>query len=109
MQGTASEIEVSPLTLNFGTVKVEHASAGQIIAIDNPGTVSDGAEASVSGADPQDFLLESTCPSPIQPGTGCSLFVRFIPTVSGTRTATIVVNDPVGGVTFTVNLSGTGS
>jgi hypothetical protein len=110
LEGTASEIGVSPLSLGFGTVKVENASAGQVVAITNMGTLTAYVEISVGGADPQDFLVESTCISDVlQPGTGCSLFVRFIPTVSGARTATLVINDAATNVPVSVSLSGTGS
>jgi hypothetical protein len=74
------------------------------------GTLTAYVEISVGGADPQDFLVESTCISDVlQPGTGCSLFVRFIPTVSGARTATLVINDAATNVPVSVSLSGTGS
>jgi len=110
LQGTASELEVSPLSLSFGTVQVEHASAGQIVAITNLGTVTDAANLSMSGADPQDFLVESTCSNTgVPPGTACSLLIRFIPTASGARTATVVIDDQVTSILFSVSLSGVGS
>jgi hypothetical protein len=109
LEGSAGGLEVTPTSVAFGTVQVHHASGGEIVTITNLASAADQIQISEGGADPQDFLDEVSCVSPIQPGVSCSLFLHFIPTETGVRSATISVADTLGNVTLTVSLTGTGA
>lgn len=64
---------------------------------------------SFAGADPADFgQASSTCGSSLAPRKTCKVGVTFTPQATGTRTATLDVNDTASGSPQTVNLAGTG-
>jgi hypothetical protein len=60
----------------------------------------------LGGADPGDFSETSTCKSSLKAGWDCTITVKFTPTATGARTATLSIKDAVG--TQTVALGGTG-
>ena len=60
----------------------------------------------MEGADPGDFPFKSACKATLLHGADCTISVTFKPSVTGSRTASLMINDGVG--TQTVSLSGTG-
>jgi uncharacterized protein YndB with AHSA1/START domain len=61
----------------------------------------------ISGTDPSDFLLLSSCPQ-MNPGTGCTIYVAFTPVSTGTRVATLQFTDNATGNPQSVTLTGVG-
>jgi hypothetical protein len=102
---------VPTASLTFPAQRVATTSGALSIQVNNTGN---GAlvlgQVSVSGAQATDFSAApgDACAQPIAPGAGCSIAVRFTPSGTGSRTATLSIpsNDPAGA--RTVRLSGTG-
>jgi hypothetical protein len=100
----ASSVQVSPSALNFGSEVTGQTSAAQTVAVTNP-TSSAASVSSISTSG--DFAETNNCGSSIAANGSCSVSVTFTPTATGSRTGVLTV--VAGGVTDTVNLSGTGS
>jgi hypothetical protein len=109
-EGLAAETGVDFGSQAAGTTGPAHA-----VAIDSTlGTL--GASTvngiQVTGADPDDFLVSSNGCAGIELGAtaaeGCALGVRFAPTATGARSATLMVSTEANGVVL-MPLSGQGS
>ena len=62
-----------------------------------------------TGADPGDFASPAnTCGGSLAAKSKCTISVTFTPTATGTRTATMYVNDSANNTPQTVSLTGTG-
>lgn len=99
----ADGVSASPGALSFGSVATSTTSAAQTVTIANP---QNTAAAVSSIAATGDFSQTNTCGSSIPANGTCTASVRFSPTAPGNRAGTLTIN--AGGVTSTVNLSGTG-
>lgn len=103
-----------PASLNFGTVTVGDASAAQSSTLtDTSATITlQITSMALSGAAAGDYEITrgSTCPQSgqLSPLATCLVTIRFRPTESGTRNATLTVNDNTSGGKQTVSLSGSG-
>ncbi len=68
-------------------------------------------QAAVSGTDPDDFeITNDNCSyTEVDPDDSCTLDVRFGPSATGSRTATLAIdsNDPSGGPSVTLTATGT--
>ena len=104
-------ISLSPASQDYGAVVVGHLSAPQGFVVRNAGSAPlaplSSSNFSFTGANPADFIVNSTCPSPIAPGASCTVDVAFAPQAAGKRTATFTVTASPGG-TATAAVSGTG-
>ena len=79
---------------NAGTVAVNFTGSGIVIA----------------GTDLVDFFISAnTCGASLAPGASCQVTVRFTPTATGARSATLNFNDDGGASPQTVALSGSGT
>jgi len=80
------------------------------ITIYNSGTTEISISSITVG--PFDYFTTSNCPlQPIalSPGTACSISITFSPTTSGTRTATINIDDDSPGNPHSIQLTGIGT
>ena len=106
-------VELSPGSLAFPTTFVGLTSAAKTVTLTNEQSIPlIITSASISGANPSDFTVTTSCPtSPSSlPGTkNCPLNVIFAPKASGARTALLSVTDGVTGSPQTVALSGNGN
>jgi hypothetical protein len=118
LTGTGTAIPtatVVPSSLKFGSVGVGTTSAPLSSTLTD--TSTSGAlnitSITITGTNAADFKLGSatTCPTSgtVQPLGTCLLSVTFTPSASGTRSATLTVNDNTSSKKQTVSLSGTGS
>lgn len=110
LQGTAQPDPVLvPTSLTFAGQTVGSTSPPQNVTLTNNGsgnlTIS---SMTFTGADPTDFAQTNTCGTMVIPGASCTISVTFTPLASGTRTATLNVNDNATGSPQTVSLTGTG-
>jgi hypothetical protein len=110
--GVIPTASLSATTLTFAQQGVGSTSPSQSVTLSNTGT---GAllitSVTVSGADASDYALINPCGSSLAAGTSCKLSVTFTPKATGTRTATITIDDNSGlvsGASQTVALTGTG-
>ena len=99
--GTNQTLAVTPASLSFGHQVVGATSAAQTLTIANTGTLGDLVLNSIAlaGANPADFSIENnlcTPPKTLAPGESCTLGVRFGPTTTGARDASIVVTSDAG-------------
>jgi hypothetical protein len=107
IQNSTQPVSLSPLQISLGTETVGKASKAQTVVFTNDQTTSLAvSNVSLGGADPGDFTYRSTCPGTLLSGANCSISVTFKPTATGTRTATLQIQDGVG--TQSVALTGTG-
>jgi hypothetical protein len=103
--------QVNTATLSFGAQPTSTLSLPQTITVTNTGnaplTISG---LTFAGADANDFLVgSSSCGGSVAPAASCQLTVRFAPSASGARAATLEIasDDPAGPTA--VQLSGTGA
>jgi len=101
-------INVSPLSLAFGSQLVGTGSAQLSTAISNTGSGDLHVGLSFGGANPADFLVDSSILT-ITPGNSAPVQVTFTPLAIGARSATLIVSsDDPDEPTINVSLSGTG-
>jgi len=100
--------QVAPASLAFGSQVTGTNSGAQSITVTNAGNASltvSGASVSPLG---QFSIVASDCAT-VLPGASCTVDVRFSPTSTGVKTATIGINhDGLNGSPSNVTLSGTG-
>lgn len=110
---TVNQVQVSPASLAFATQLLGTTSAAKTVTLTNElGTPLTIDSAAITGADPNDFGVTSTCPTApaTLPGTStCPLSVTFSPTASGTRTATLTISDSATNTPQSVTLTGSGN
>ncbi|HEV3278588.1 MAG TPA: FG-GAP-like repeat-containing protein [Terriglobia bacterium] len=109
LTGTGTQVQLSPASLNFGSVKVGTKSAVKKVTLTNVGqTTVNITSLSLTGTDAGDFAETTTCRSSVQAEASCTISVTFTPLASGSRTASLSVADNGGGSPQTVSLSGMG-
>jgi trimeric autotransporter adhesin len=112
----APVVNVSPLSLAFGSQAVGTASGSQIVSLSNVGsTALTISSVTLSGGDAANFGVapsgSSPCPmsgGTIAIGAGCSVAVDFAPMTAGAKSATLSFIDDAGDSPQTVALSGSG-
>jgi hypothetical protein len=62
-----------------------------------------------TGSNPGDFTEADNCTGSVAAKSYCAISVTFKPTLTGTRTATMIVNDSASNSPQTVALMGTGN
>ncbi len=95
---------LSPLSLTFAQQAIGTASAAQQVTLTNSGDVAlTLIKTSLSAGD---FTATNSCGASLNPHSTCAISVGFVPTVVGTRTATLTITDQFR--SQTVTLTGTG-
>jgi hypothetical protein len=112
--GVQPNASVSPGSVSFGSQPVHTNSATTNITLSNTGSSNlSYASMDVTGANAGDFAVsDSDCRTAgvVLPGTSCTITATFVPTTTGSRTATITLHDgDPNNPTQTVTLSGTGT
>ena len=101
-------ITVNPLSLAFGGQLVGTGIAQLTTTISNTGTGDLHVGLSFGGANPSDFVVDSSIAT-ITPGNNVTVQVTFTPLAIGARSATLIVSsDDPDEPTINVSLSGTG-
>jgi len=106
------DISISPLVLDFGTVKVGTSSATKSVTVSNLSSATANltvTKVEITGANSSDFSQTTNCSAPLTPGSSCVANVAFTPSSSDPKGAALSIqsNDPDQGV-VTVALNGTG-
>src|SRR2546422_4059651 len=105
-----STVGLSPGTVTFSTQQVGTTSPPQPVTLTNNGSSSLSiASITFTGSNNGDFAQTNNCGSSVARGASCAINVTFSPTASGTRSATLTVNDNAFGSPHTVSVTGTGS
>jgi hypothetical protein len=104
-----------PASLNFGSVTQGSTSSAMTSTLTDTSKTATLTITSttLTGANPGDFKITSasTCPASgtINPLAICLISVTFTPAKTGSRSATLTVNDNTSGGKQTIALSGTGT
>jgi hypothetical protein len=114
---TASSVNLSPTSLNFGSVQSTPAvtSAPQTVTLRNAGNAAlNITNIAITGTDAAAFArtapatgtnCATTFPATLAPGASCVMSVTYTPTATAPQTAALQVSD---GSPHTVTLQGTG-
>jgi len=110
LSGVATEVKLSATSLAFGSVPVGGTNT-KTVTLTNIGTaamniVSPGIV--ITGAAAADYSQTNNCGTSVAGGSYCTITVTFKPTKTGTRNATLNINDDGGPSPQKVALSGTG-
>jgi len=106
-------IVFSPTSLTFNSENVGSPTAAQPITVTNTGSAPLAiSSVSIVGPNGADFPETNTCP--MTPATMavngvCTISVKFQPTATGPRSASVSVSDNAAGSPQTVGLTGTGT
>jgi hypothetical protein len=108
------EITVTPTSLAYGTVPVGTASTLQPVTVRNDGTADlVSGTVTLGGANPDQFKMapaNDLCSGQtLAPAATCTLGIRFKPTSTGAKTASVVIpSNDADEPTVNVSLTGTG-
>jgi Zn-dependent metalloprotease len=99
---------------NFGSAGVTSGAVERIFTIENTGsgnlTLSGPPLVSISGANAADFSVTANPGNPVIPNSTTTFTVRFDPSATGTRTATIsIANDDSNENPYNFSVQGTGT
>lgn len=109
LTGTGTYIQFSPASWAFGTQPVHTSGLPKKFAVTNKGPVTVTiSKVSIAGADPEDFSQTNTCTA-LASGASCFVTVTFTPTVTGQRSAGILIFDNGGGSPQSALLTGAGT
>jgi len=107
----AALAQLSPGSLDFGTVAVGHSSGPGTLTLSNAGGgFLDVTSVQIGGEDAAQFVLvaDPCTGATIGPGESCTLEVRFSPDATGHMEATLTVESTSSGGPVTATLSGEG-
>jgi len=100
---------LNPTSLSFGNQNVGTTSGTKGVQLKNTGnstlTISSIA---IGGTNATDFAQTNNCPGSLAPGAQCNISVKFSPTGTGTRTASLNVSDDASNTPQMASLTGTG-
>jgi FlaG/FlaF family flagellin (archaellin) len=103
------QVALSPTSLTFAAQTVGTKSAAESVTLtNNLATALTVGSITFTGADPGDFAETDNCVGSVPAKGKCTISVTFKPTATGTRTATMDVNDSANNSPQTVSLTGTG-
>jgi hypothetical protein len=105
-----SDLDIDPASYDFGSATVGSSGGSHTFTITNNGGSTTGALSTArTGANATDFqIVGNTCQNAtLAQGAFCTISVEFSPNNTGTRTASLTVNDPNSGTT-SASLTGQG-
>jgi FtsP/CotA-like multicopper oxidase with cupredoxin domain len=108
--GTAPIAGVAPTTLAFGNQVVGTTSGAMTTTLSNTGTAPLTVNSILAtGTNAGDFVVTNNCGGSVAIGGSCTISVKFAPTATGARSASISIssNDSLHSP-LTVSLTGTG-
>lgn len=100
-------MDVSPTTLDFGSLNVGASSSSQQLTVTN---ATGGPMKILSVAAAGDFSETDNCgtSSPLQPGGTCEINVTFTPGGAGARTGKVAIANSFNAISSSIGLTGTG-
>jgi hypothetical protein len=104
-------ISLDASTLAFGNQTVNTSSAAKALKVSNTGSAAlDFSAITLGGSAAADYSATGGCAvgTPVAAGSSCTLSVRFAPTVTGSRSATLTLASNASNGSATVSLTGTG-
>jgi len=101
-------LQVTPLTLVFGTVTVGATSGTQSVTVTNSGGAVATSLALANGNAARFPVTGNTCGTTLGAGASCTLNVAYAPNATGTTNAALTFSY-AGGTNVSVQMAGTGS
>jgi len=112
LSGTSTQVNLSTTSLTFAPQVVNTQSASQQVTLTNTGPAALHINSfSLAGANPTDYSQTNNCPvgGNLGSGSSCRVTLRFSPTATGVRAATLAISTNDSGTpTVNVALTGTG-
>jgi hypothetical protein len=110
LTGTGTAVGLSPTAITFPNQTVGTSSTSWTLTIGNSGPTALAINSiTLSGGNAADFVLNNQCGASIASGRNCTVRIRFSPTATGLRTASLLVNtSDIGTPQASVALRGTG-
>jgi hypothetical protein len=104
-----TSVSVAPTTINLGSSTVGTASPTKAFSVTNlGGTALTIQNVTVGGANAGDFAVKNSCGTSLAAAAKCVIAVTFIPTASGSRSATVNINDSDPASPQQITVLGTG-
>ena len=108
--GATPQLSFSSSSVTFGNQAVGTSSTAQTIILSNPGSAPLFLSSiQIGGTNAPDFSVASSCQQVLPPGSTCSVTLTFSPSVTGSRTASIIFTDNVANSPQSLTLTGTGA
>jgi len=110
LSGIGTTAQLSPTSLDFGSVAVGTTSPAKTVTLTNVGTTTLSITGiAITGTNAGDFAQTNTCGSSLAAGASCTVSVTFKPSAKGSLSGILSVTDNAPGSPQTVSLSGTGT
>jgi Cep192 domain 4 len=98
------------MNVNFGNQRVGTTSRAHTVSLTNTGSTPLSIQAiGIAGTNFSDFAETTTCGSSLPANASCAIQVRFKPSATGPRSASLQIRDDGGGSAQRVNLKRTGT
>lgn len=110
--GVAPIVTLGSGSVSFGNQIVGTSSTAQTVSLQNTGTAAltfTGAGIAIAGTNSGDFSQTNNCGASVAVGANCSIDVTFKPTATGSRSASLTINDDAANSPQSVSLSGVGT
>ncbi len=110
LKTSTSALSISPTSLAFGSQQVHTTSAARTVTLSNTSTAAFFITSlSIQGTNSSNFAETTTCGRSLAAGSSCTIKVKFTPSASGSRTASVSIWYFGRGGPQAVSLSGTGT
>ena len=105
-----AQASINPSTLIWSVVALGNTSGSKTATLTNNGSAAITIKTvAIGGANPTDFLISAkTCGSSLTASASCTVTIRFKPTTTGVRKATLTISDTASNNPQSIALSGTG-
>ncbi len=98
LMGTGTVVQLTPMNVKFGNQRVGTISPPQTVRLTNTGSTPLSIRGiGIVGNNFGDFVETTTCGSSVPANSSCAIDVRFRPTATGLRTASVKVQHDGGG------------
>jgi hypothetical protein len=109
VSGAGTAVSLSPASLSFGGVAVGNSTTLPVTLTNLGSAMVHLWQLDMSGTNAGDFSQTNNCGASVAAQGSCTITVKFTPSASGTRTASLLLLDDGGGSPQAVGLSGSGS
>jgi len=108
--GNQPQATFSSSNVTFGSQNIGTTSGLQSITLENLGTALLTINSvQITGTNAADFASSNTCGTILASGANCTISLTFTPSIAGTETATLTINDSQLGSPQTITIQGTGA
>ncbi len=102
-------VTLSPPNLAYGSRLISTSTSLPTTLTNSGGSTLSIASIGITGTNAGDFSQTNTCGPTLAAGANCTITVKFSPTATGARTASVSISDNAPNSPHTVSLTGTGT